>query len=64
MPAGARRVLIWLAAALATGAITTWIAGDFRVRVPLIGGTAERRIVPGIMRRLDVEAEALRARVG
>ena len=35
------------------------IAGDLHVRVPLIGGTAERRIVPGLVRRLDVEAEAL-----
>jgi hypothetical protein len=35
------------------------IAGDLRVRVPLIGGAAERRIVPGVTRRLDVEAAAL-----
>ena len=35
------------------------IDGDFHVKVPLIGGTAERRIVPGLMRRLDVEAEAV-----
>jgi uncharacterized protein DUF2505 len=35
------------------------IAGDFHVRVPLIGGTAERAIVPGLVRRLDVEAGAL-----
>jgi len=35
------------------------IAGDFHVKVPLIGGTAERRIVPGLTRRLDAEAEAL-----
>jgi hypothetical protein len=37
------------------------IAGDLRVRVPLIGGAAERRIVPGVVRRLDVEAGALAA---
>jgi hypothetical protein len=37
------------------------IAGDLRVRVPLIGGAAERRIVPGVVRRLDVEAAALAA---
>jgi hypothetical protein len=42
---------------------TRVISGDFRVRVPLIGGTAERRIVPGIVRRLEVEAEALHARL-
>jgi hypothetical protein len=34
------------------------IAGDLHVRVPLVGGTAERRIVPGLLRRLDVEAAA------
>jgi hypothetical protein len=37
------------------------IAGDFHVRVPLVGGTAERKIVPGLVRRLDVEAAALAA---
>jgi Protein of unknown function (DUF2505) len=36
------------------------IGGDLHVRVPLVGGTAERRIVPGLVRRLDVEASALR----
>ena len=35
------------------------IAGDLHVRVPLVGGTAERRIVPGLVRRLDVEAAAV-----
>ena len=35
------------------------IAGEFFVRVPLVGGTAERRIVPGLVARLDVEAAAL-----
>jgi hypothetical protein len=35
------------------------IAGDLYVRVPVVGGTAERRIVPGLVRRLDVEAAAL-----
>jgi hypothetical protein len=35
------------------------ISGDLFVRVPLVGGTAERRIVPGLVRRLDVEAAAL-----
>jgi len=35
------------------------IAGDLHVRVPVIGGTAERRIVPGLTRRLDVEAAAV-----
>ena len=35
------------------------ISGDLRVRVPVVGGTAERRIVPGLVRRLDVEAAAV-----
>jgi hypothetical protein len=39
------------------------IAGDLHVRVPLVGGTAERRIVPGLLIRLDVEAAALAERL-
>jgi hypothetical protein len=39
------------------------IDGEFVVRVPLVGGAAERRILPGVLRRLDVEADALRARL-
>jgi Protein of unknown function (DUF2505) len=35
------------------------VEGDLFVRVPVVGGTAERRIVPGLVRRLDVEADAL-----
>ncbi len=35
------------------------IEGEFFVKVPFVGGTAERRIVPGLVRRLDVEAAAL-----
>jgi hypothetical protein len=37
------------------------IAGDLHVRVPLVGGTAEKRIVPGLVRRLEVESAALTA---
>jgi len=37
------------------------IDGEFTVRVPLVGGAAERRILPGVVRRLDVEADALAA---
>jgi hypothetical protein len=37
------------------------VAGELFVRVPIVGGTAERRIVPGLVRRLDVEADALTA---
>jgi hypothetical protein len=46
-----------------TGSIRR-IAGDLRIRVPVVGGTAERRIVPGIVRRLDLEAVAVRAHLG
>lgn len=37
------------------------IDGDFFVKFPLVGGTAERRIVPGLVRRLDLEADAVNA---
>ena len=36
-------------------------SGDFRIKVPLVGGKAEQAIVPGIARRLDVEADAVAA---
>lgn len=35
------------------------IDGELIVAVPGIGGMAERRIVPGLVRRLAIEAEAL-----
>jgi hypothetical protein len=35
------------------------IAGDFRVRIPVVGTTAERKLVPGIVRRLGLEADAV-----
>ena len=35
------------------------VVGDLFVKVPVVGGAAERRIVPGLVRRLDVEADAL-----
>jgi hypothetical protein len=38
---------------------TRRINGDLHVRVPLIGGTAEKRIVPGLVNRLAVEAAAM-----
>jgi len=37
--------------------------GELVVRVAVIGKTAERRIVPGFVRRLDVEAEAVADRL-
>ena len=39
------------------------IVGEFRIRIPVVGGTAERKIVPGLVRRLAVEADALAARL-
>jgi hypothetical protein len=35
------------------------IDGEFRIKIPLLGGKAERAIVPGLLRRLEVEADAL-----
>ena len=35
------------------------LAGELRVKVPVIGGRAERSLAPGITRRLDLEAAAL-----
>ena len=40
------------------------ISGEFRVRIPLLGGKAERAIVPGLLRRLDLEADAVAAELG
>jgi hypothetical protein len=34
--------------------------GELVVKAPVVGGMAERRIVPGLVRRLDTEAEAVR----
>jgi hypothetical protein len=39
------------------------IAGDFHIRIPVVGRTAEKKIVPGLVRRLHVEAAALAARI-
>ena len=33
--------------------------GDFVVKLPIMGGTIEKRLLPGILSRFDVEAEAL-----
>ena len=43
------------------GACRREIRGDFRIKIPLVGGKAERAIVPGLERRLDVEAAAVNA---
>ncbi|MGH9228519.1 MAG: DUF2505 domain-containing protein [Acidimicrobiales bacterium] len=37
--------------------------GELVVAVPVVGGSAERRIVPGLLRRLDIEAKALDQRL-
>lgn len=38
--------------------------GELVVAAPLIGASAERQIVPGLLRRLDIEAQALEERLG
>lgn len=43
------------------GGTTRRLEGDLHVRMPVVGSTAERRIVPGLLQRLDVEAGAVRA---
>ena len=35
------------------------LAGELVVAVPLIGSRAEQKIVPGILRRLDIEAQGI-----
>ena len=39
------------------------LEGELVVAVPGIGGMAERRIVPGLVRRLDIEAQAVNERL-
>jgi hypothetical protein len=43
--------------------VTRRLSGELVVAVPLIGATAERKIVPGLLRRLDIEAEAVQQRL-
>ncbi len=35
------------------------LAGELVVAIPVIGAQAERRILPGVLRRLDIESEAI-----
>jgi hypothetical protein len=35
------------------------LAGELVVAVPMIGSRAERKIIPGVLRRLDMEAQAI-----
>jgi hypothetical protein len=39
------------------------LEGELIVAIPVVGPMAERRIVPGVLTRLDVEAEAVRHRL-
>jgi hypothetical protein len=39
------------------------LEGELVVAVPVVGSSAERRIVPGLLRRLDIEANALDQRL-
>jgi hypothetical protein len=39
------------------------LAGELVVAVPLIGSQAERKIVPGVLRRLDIEAQGINDRL-
>lgn len=40
------------------------IEGELTVAVPLLGGRAEGHILPGLLRRLDIEAAAVEQRLG
>ncbi len=55
---GAAQVAI---APIGPGRSRRTIEGDLRVRIPVVGGRAEKAIVPGLVRRIDVEAAALTA---
>jgi len=50
-------------AATSTGARRV-LDGEFTVKVPLMGGAVERRLLPGILARFDVEADATAAKLG
>lgn len=39
------------------------VDGELKVAIPVVGGMAERAIVPGIVERLDLEAAALNQRL-
>jgi Protein of unknown function (DUF2505) len=43
----------------AEGACVRRLSGELVVAVPLIGSRAERKIVPGVLRRLDIEAQGI-----
>jgi hypothetical protein len=39
------------------------LTGEFVVKIPLVGGRAEKAILPGLVRRLDIDAEAITAKL-
>jgi Protein of unknown function (DUF2505) len=43
------------------GGCVRQLAGELVVAVPLVGSRAEKKIVPGILRRLDIEAQGINA---
>lgn len=45
------------------GATVRRLEGEVVVALPIVGRMAEQRIVPGVLRRLDVEAEAVERRL-
>jgi hypothetical protein len=46
--------------AAGSGGTVRELHGELRIKVPMIGGRAEKRILPGILRRIDLEADAMR----
>lgn len=61
MPSGLRARADFAVAADGRRGAVRALHGDLVVGVPVIGPMAERRIVPGVLARLDVEAQALDA---
>jgi hypothetical protein len=49
--------------AAADGGTRRSLQGELVVSIPLVGGMAERAIVPGVLERLDLEAAALNERL-
>jgi hypothetical protein len=42
------------------GGTTRRLRGTFAIKVPLVGRKAEQHILPGLLQRIDLEAEAMR----
>ena len=63
--ADARRLHGWADFTLARGGggSVRRLTGELIVAVPAVGSWAERRILPGLLRRLDIEAEAVDSRL-